>query len=230
MRKLLLILVFTLPGIAWNYASGQVTAENYIDLTKDEAMIFNGPLAQKYTFLHSGTYYYLNNEFSENDLYYNGKLYRVELNLNANSDELILKLPESRKLIVANRSMVGWFTLDSRKFIGVDDGEFSNLHGGYYEALYEGNGLALKKLNKIFKDRIKDNKIDYSFIALTNRYIVKDGVAYPINSVRDLARIYKEQGQNIRKFLKEKGSKFSAKRNIDSALSETMKFIEQLSE
>ncbi len=217
-----------LAGAGFNVVPGQVTTDNYVGLVKDNAVIFSAPTAQRYPFMHDGTYYAFSDAFLANDLYYNGKLYKdVELNLNANSDELVVKAPEGGKNVVMNRDMVEWFTLDSKKFIGVKDGEYEDLPGGYYEALYEGEGLVLKKITKMFKEGVEDQKTVYSFIPLVKRYVVRDGVAYPVKKVGDFNKIYKERKHDIRRFLKEQGREVSSKWNLDYGLAAVMEFVEQ---
>ncbi len=208
-----------LAGAGFNGVSGQV---------KDNAVIFSGPTAQRYPFIHKETYYAFSDEFSANDLYYNGKLYRgVELNLNAHSDELVVNVPEGGKKVILNRDMVEWFTLNSKRFIGVKDGEYEDLAGGYYEALYEGDGLVLRKITKLFKESVDGQKMVYTFIPLEKRYVVRDGAAYPVKKVGDLTRIYRERKHDIRKFLKDQGRRISSKGNLDYGLAAVMEFVEQ---
>ncbi len=228
MRKFFLLLAVTLAGAGFNMLSGQVITDDYISHVKHNALIFSGSVAQKYPFVHNGTYYVFNDVFHVNDLYYNGKLYKgVELNLNANSDELVVKVPESGKNVILNRDMVEWFTLDSKRFIGVKDGKYEDLPGGYYEVLYEGDGLVLRKITKLLKERVEGQKIAYSFIPIVKRYIIRDGVAYPVKKVGELTRIYRERKQDIRGFLKEQGRLFSSKGNLDNGLVAVMEFVEQ---
>ncbi len=228
MRKILLLVAVTLAGAGFNRISGQVTTDNYIGQVKYDAVIFSGPIAYKYPFAYKDTFYAFNDAFLANDLYYNGKLYKnVALNLNANSNELVVKVPEGENIVVLNKDLVEWFTLDSRRFIAVADGEYEDLSGGYYEALYEGKGLVLKKIAKQIKESVESQKIAYSFVPLVKRYVVKDGVAYPVKKVGDLAKIYKERKHDIKRFLKEQGSQASSKRDLDHGLAAVMEFVEQ---
>ncbi len=226
---LLSLLLFFCAGTSAVCQERSDASEIYLESVKDKAVLYNGPTAFVYPFLYDGTYYVFGERFESNDLYYNGKLYRgVDLNLNAHRGELLIRMYGSVTTVVLNRSLVEWFTLGGRRFVSIGDEEYEGLPGGYYEALYEGSGLVLKRTEKVYGETIRNGRTEYSFSPRVSRHVVSDGRAYTVKHVDALAKIHRPLRHEIRDYIGSRGGGFTDRSRLDASLVSVMEYIDGL--
>lgn len=188
--------------------------------------VFRGELAQRYNYPLEGTVYAYSDEFQEGTLEFNGKRYSgLMMNLNAHRNELQVRIGTTGESIAVKRSLVGDFTIGKRNFTALyGERGIKGLAEGYYQVLYRGKDMLLKEIYKSTNDRTDyvNNITVKVFTTRTRYWLVKDGKVTGIRDGNDLAGIYRENKDEVKRYLK--GHKGEEK---DVSLQAIMELIEE---
>lgn len=188
--------------------------------------VFRGELAQRYNYPLEGTVYAYADEFQPGSIHFNGKQYSgLIMNLNAHRNELQVRIGTTGESIAVKRSLVGDFTIGKRNFTALyGERGIKGLAEGYYQVLYRGKDMLLKEIYKSTNDRTDyvNNITVKVFTTRTRYWLVKDGKVTGIRDGNDLAGIYREHKDEVKRYLK--GHKGEEK---DVSLQAIMELIEE---
>ena len=230
MKKLFLVL---LCGLFLAHSGFLYSQEkyDYLQAAGLNAAIFRGPEAVKYQFKYQGTPYAYTETFSMGSLVYNGVKYDgVELNLNAHRDELHLKITSSGIVLELDKNIVGDFVIGRRQFVTlVGENAVEGLPQGYYQVLYKGGDMLLKKNIRTFHERLQTSGSGvFRYFDQSNKYyLLKDGKVYPVSRNKDFAKVYKEEKKAIKGFIRHNRMKFMEMEEKDPAFVEIMAFADK---
>lgn len=203
---------------------------DYLSDAKIDAVIFRGPLYIKYPYRFDGTFYAYSDEFLESRINYNGKEFKgVKLNLNANRDELYIQMYGTGLIIVLEKDYVKDFSLGERNFINHTEGDgIEGLEYGYYELLYNGKDMLLKKIRQIFSEKFDNvgSATLKNFYPAYTYYVVRDGKAITLKGRSAFAKIYKPQKGKIKDFIKEHRLSLAGKEANDQVFTRIMEYID----
>lgn len=189
--------------------------------------IFRGELAEKYMYPITGCVYAYSDEFETGDVMFNGKKYSgLQMNLNAHRDELQL-MGVGGDCIALRNTQVGDFNIGERNYTSLyGTKSIEGLAEGYYQILYKGNGLLLKKIFKHVSEQANfiTGEITKVFTTRYRYYLVKDGMVYKVKDDKSMVRYYKENKGKIRAFIKEHRRAGSATEDIMQGV---MKIVEE---
>ena len=170
--------------------------------------------------------YAYSDEFQPGTIHFNGKHYSgLMMNLNAHRNELQVRIGTTGESIAVKRSLVGDFTIGKRNFTALyGERGIKGLAEGYYQVLYRGKDMLLKEIYKSTNDRTDYvNNITVKVFTTRIRYwLVKDGKVTGIRDGNDLAGIYRENKDEVKRYLK--GHKGEEK---DVSLQAIMELIEE---
>lgn len=200
--------------------------------------LYRGVAPVQYRFRYTGSCFAYSDEFERGFIIYNGRIYRnVLLNLNCHTDELVVKIEKSGILVKLNKDFVDCFSLGKRVFVNlgrVPAGNtdvmgiasvsgYGNIEGaqereidkllpsGYYEVIYDGELKLLKKIKKVYSERINQSvnvdtgsQIDRYFTTSTSYYLMRDkklgrqdsGIRKEIVGVKRKASLYSSIREN----------------------------------
>lgn len=231
MKKLFLLLSILMGAGCFTYVSAQ-DVEEYIRQAKENAVVFRGPTPIKYPFRFNGSFYAFEDKFVPGELWYNHKYYKnVLLNLNANRDELYIKVYNSATMVVLDKNLVEKFTLGDKTFLNVSAKyPVGNMAPGYYQILYKGKDQLFKKIEKRYYERVgltDQNGVFRSFEGYYTYIILKDGIAYPFSQAGAFSKIYKGKKNEIKKFRKVNNMKFIEVGRQDDSFKSIMQFIDE---
>jgi hypothetical protein len=204
---------------------------DYIKDAKIDAVIFRGPTTIKYPFRFTGSVYAYSDEFLEGRVYYNKKEFAgVKMNLNSNRDELCVQMYGTGMIIVLDKKYVKNFSFGGHNFINHTAGDgIDGLDYGYYEVLYSGKDLLLKRIRQVFNEKVgvdaSGTSILKHFYPVYNYYIVRDGKVISIKKRGDFAKIYKEQKSAIKQHIKAHNMHLAGKEANDKVFVSIMQFI-----
>ena len=205
---------------------------DYINDAKIDAVIFRGPTSIKYPFRFTGTVYAYSDEFMVGRVYYNKKEFAgVKLNLNSNRDELYMQMYGTGMIIMLDKKYVRDFSYDGHNFINhtVYDG-IEGLDYGYYEVLYAGKDMLLKRVKQAFSEKAGvdagGTSILKKFYPVYSYYIIMDGKAVSIKKRGDFAKKYKEHKSAIKQHIREHNMHLAGKDANDKVFVNIMQFIE----
>ncbi len=229
MKKLFLVLLWVVISACNSFLYSQQQYD-YVQQAGLNAAIFRGPEAVKYKFIYQGTPYAYSENFAKGTVVYNGVRYNgVELNLNAHKDELHLRIPSSGIVLELDRTLVGEFSIGRRNFVTLLGEDVpQGLVAGYYEVLYNGKDVLLKKNVRMLYERLQTSGkgVFRHFDPVNRFYVVRDGSAMQISRNKDFAKIYKVEKKSIKTFIKKNKLRFVDMEEKDPAFVEIMQFID----
>lgn len=191
------------------------------------APIFRGELAEKYAYNITGCVYAYSDDFEPGDVVFNGKKYSgLQLNLNAHRDELQL-MGVGGECIALRNTLVGDFNVGERNYTSLyGANSIEGLAEGYYQVLYKGEGLLLKKIYKNVSEQANfiTGAITKVFTTKYRYYLVKEGMVYKVKDEKSLVKHYKEHKGKTRAFIKERKRRMAA---TDDIMQGVMKIVEE---
>ena len=191
------------------------------------APIFRGELAEKYAYNITGCVYAYSDEFETGDVMFNGKQYSgLQLNLNAHRDELQL-MGVGGECIALRNTLVGDFNIGERNYTSLyGTNSIEGLAEGYYQVLYKGEELLLKKIYKNVSEQANfiTGAITKVFTTKYRYYLVKEGMVYKVKDEKSLVKHYKEHKSKTRAFVKERRRRMAA---TDDIMQGVMKIVEE---
>ena len=215
-----------------NRNSTQEVLYDYIDDAKIDAVLFRGPTYIKYPFRFTGTIYAYSDEFMEGRVYYNKKEFSgVKINMNAHKDELYIQMYGTGMIIVLEKKYVKEFSFGGHNFMNHTENDgIEGLDYGYYEVLYSGTDILLKRIRQVLNEKTSLDSGGPSilkfFYPVYNYYIVRAGEAIPIKKRGDFAKIYKEQKSAIKQHIKAHDMHLAGKDANDKVFVNIMQFID----
>ena len=230
MKKFFLILLWAVFSVH-NFSLYSQQKYDFAAEAGMDAAVYRGPEAVKYPFRYEGTPYAYTESFLGGTLVYNGVFYKgLLLNLNAHRDELHLKMPSSGIVIELDRRLVGEFSFGGRNYVAlIGDSAVDGLQGGFYQMLYKGEDMLVKKNGKSFHERLQSgsSKGVFRFFDPADRYyVVKGGKPVQVSRMKDFARVYKEEKKAIKGFIRKNKMRFVDMDDKDRTFMEIMNFAD----
>ena len=210
-RRIPLLIAFLLLSVL------PLRAQNDLDRFEKDAgalsTLFRGRLQKNNPFRFNGTFYLDSRNFRKGDVFYNGKHYTdVLLNLNAATQELIIRSGINSAGVILYRDQVAWFRIGNRRFVNLRYIGLNDVPEGYYEVLRDGREPILRMSFKVFRaatDALSARTLDdmddnydpsvVSYYAREEKYYLlqTDGTLRKIgagNARRRMKKAYDESG------------------------------------
>ncbi len=200
---LLSALLLLLPGLG-----AQETSDN------PGRMIFRGKVVVPYTFLYNGNFFWDSDpDFTPGDVFYNGKLYRdVLLNVDAFTDQLMVRPGQSYAPVYADRDQVVWFTRKGERFVNLRYLGYEAALPGFYRVVHDGTEPLLERVEKEFQSSPGDKNgviIGYDdpayrtdvityFALRQDLYLLRDGTLFKMRNIRSYRKLHPEKKAEIR--------------------------------
>ncbi len=168
--------------------------------------VFRGELAEKYNYPIDGSVYTYSDKFEEGQVMFNGKLYTgLMMNLNAHRDELQVAIGSTGERMALRRALVGDFSIGKRNFTSLyGERSVKGLPQGYYQILYRGDDMLLKRIYKKVSDRVESFTRETVKVFTTKHkyYLVKEGKVYTVKNGKGLAKFYRQDKERIKDYVK----------------------------
>jgi hypothetical protein len=199
-----------------NYALHQ-----YHSYLNPETSFYRGNQYAVYDFqLKKGHPYFDEKRMYNGQVWYDGILYeKVSLALDLVQGTLITNDPYDFYKIVLFTGLVDSFTLEEHFFIHLKDSlNPSAPRNGFYEQLYRGRVLLLKREHKVIEQDLSSVQEGVQhYISHTVSYYLKNGtVYYPVNNERELLYALKDRNKEVKKFIR--SQKLSVKKDKENSL------------
>ncbi len=198
----LILLLLSLSAEAQQH-SGKDYSE-YISDASENALIFRGRRALQYELPHNGHQYWDQERFIPGNLTYNGKeYYDVLLNIDANTNEVLVKKDDISQAIRLEREYIDALSIGESGFTDLERQGVKGAEEGFYEVILGGSQPVYRRIAKIFTES-----------ALP---ISEDSLGYPVSNFNlsyydyfeRRVRFYTVKDGRLRKLSRSKASKLA---------------------
>jgi hypothetical protein len=185
----------------------------YPDSLRERQILYNGILWKNSFNRFVGDQFLFTNIFLPGTVGLNGKTFvNILIRYDIYSDEIMI--PRNLEQIIRlNKEMVDSFSIvfenKSYKFIKISSDSLNDLKG-YVNVLYNGRSALYVKYRKdIFTEVTSES--DGKFYQVHTIYFMKEGIAFPVKSLKDICRILENERIKIHEFVKENKLKLTRK-------------------
>lgn len=187
------------------------TEQVYFDRIGDQSPLYNGRLYYGYPFTFTaGIPFFLSREFRKSSLNYEGLLLENVPLLYDDLSEAVITLNRGFWIQLINERL-SWFTIDGHQFIRIVVNKSNqDLYGtGFYEVLYEGHTVLLKKMVKKIREELTTSEGILRYIDEYPHYYVKMGNAYfPVNRKKEMLTVFSDHKKELSQFMRKNKLKF----------------------
>lgn len=184
----LMLLILSLPAAAQQRTDRDYAG--YVSEAKENALVFRGRRALLYEIPHNGHPYWNQEEFTEGNVTYNGReYYNVLLNIDANTQELLIRRDGITPPIRLDREFIGDISIGGTGFTDLFKDGIKGAEEGFYEILKDGSQPVYRRVSKIFTESalpVSEDNLGYPvrnfnpsfydyFDLRVRLYTVKDG-------------------------------------------------------
>lgn len=162
-----------------------------------------------------GSPYYLNDSLTLGSVIYDGIRYNsVPLMYDMVKDVVVVKYFDTPFNIRLLNSKLTSFDLLGHHFVVIgSDGANADLNPGIYDQLYNGTCQLYAHRSALTQQVISDNKGTIRINQAVQYYIVRDKIAYPVNSMKSALRLIKDAGR-IKSHLKKNRLKYRESKEV----------------
>lgn len=195
----------------------------------DEIGLYNGKRYIEYLYpFNEGDPYFNKPEPMSGSVFYDGVRYdSVLMRYNEISDELIINYYNEKIQLLKPR--IEWFSVSGGYFINLEkDSVNSELYrSGFYNVLYNGSTMLLKKEVKSMQQRLSFNpEIPDYILQHDHYYLLMNGTFRPIKRKKDLLILLEDKKKEVQQFIRQ--NKLNFKRDRQNMLTQTIAYYDSL--
>ncbi len=206
MLIIFLLNVAALPAQQTNsIESGYIEFDKLVGL--QNTSLYQGRLyTEKYRTINDRKQFFKSTEFLNGDIWYKGQPYFNQfLKYDVYEDELLLKLEENGNTLKLSKKDIDSFSIEKNHFINLKPKNITTVGlFGYYEVLFQDHMFALyAKHNKNIMERKDKKYVYYEFKDTKTKYLLLyRREYYPLNSKKDILRVFPNHKTQINKLYK----------------------------
>jgi len=202
------------PSDAYQFALGL-----YNNAVKYQELVFTGSEYNAMTGKLTGHPYLIYDNFMEDTIVFDGMVFpNIPLQYDIVHDELIVSYVDQRSYKTAiqlRKDKVNSFIIDRAIFIYVGVGNWNTLAPGYYNLLYDGETVLLKKIKKKVRKEVDIEGVHISFKEIIDYIIIKQNQPYYITNKKSLFRTLHDKEKELSVFSKEEKLRFKDQKEED---------------
>ena len=198
--------------------------------------LFRCRVSMGYEYPYNGAYTWDIDGFMEGEIMYEGKLYKdILLDINAHSQDVLLKNGNIFFSMTPPREGVQYFTRGTRKWLNLHDWGYPNAPEGFFELLYRnGDEMLLGRVDRISK---QEANVRAEFLgpytkpfnpSLTTYFeysrkvfvLTPDGQMHRIRNKNAFLRLHKDRRAEVRRHMRS-----YEKLSLERWVAEAMKFL-----
>lgn len=214
----ILVALLLLPALAWAQESDAYA--RFAKAAGFESTLFRGARPEVYPFAYNGHFYWKSPTFKEGRVLFNGKWYGpMMMNVNAHLQEVMLKPAGNRPSMSVSSDLVDEFYIGGVHFYNLEKKGYDGVQSGFYEVVFEGRDMLLKRIVKIQMENAANNNgmpIGYDdpnykdhvlkfFQYNRAYYFLRDGKLVQFKGKAALKGFYKDRKKDINAFVKSHG-------------------------
>jgi len=189
----------------------------------DQAAIYNGRqyLRPVYSFEKNAHVFFETDKMVRGSVIYQGLRYdSVNLIYDENSDELVTNDYNVTDLVTLFKERVTGFSILGQNFIRLGN------DSGYFQVLYQGPSLVLKKEIKKIVEKPDVPRTLYFIEVIPSYYFSRNGSYQKISGKESLLKVFGDRRKEVNAFMKANKVKF--KKNREDAILRSVAYYDQL--
>ena len=200
----------------------------YVEKAGNQALIYAGELEPLYLNRLEGHPYLDTKDYRKGTLAFDGIVYPgVEMRLNVYLEKLIVLSPDRRLHVIVPSERIRFVHLPGYDLYYMEPkGEKRNYPEGFYVRLYAGKYALWKRSTKGLERRMEELTLTDLFVEKISYYICRDGVYYPVSGKRSLFNLFKENKNELKRYIKERRLSFGDER--ERSLIDVVEYCETL--
>ena len=205
------------------------TQSVYFKQLGDQSKLYNGSQYASYGFVFkTGSPYYKSDQFTYGSVLYDGILFNNLPLLYEDLRELLITKKEGYLLQLIT-ARVSAFTISGHQFIRLvaDSSNRGISKTGFYEVLYPGRSLVLKKTYKNIQDVASVSEGLSHFIEESDSYFIKKGNSFiRVKSKNEMFDIFPDHQKEIQLFIKK--NKLNFRKDEENTLTQVAAYYDQI--
>jgi hypothetical protein len=193
-----------------------------------ETALYNGAEYVIYQHkLDEGDPFFQSRYFDSSSVFYDGIFYaNIRMSYDIMQGVVIVDYPVNASRIQLENDLVDRFTLGTHHFMRIDKDSSGNLFPGtgFYEVLYSGTNLLLKKQTKEVNEVNLVEGVRRTINERIAYYLKKNGVYYSVNNKGSLLDALRDKKKMIRQFIHQ--NKLDTKRDMENSFIKILNYYE----
>ena len=194
--------------------------QDYFSSASDFARLYVGAIEPQYpkTVWHDIPYYKDNANLYKGRVSYHGVVYDdVQLRFDQLKQSVVVLPPGQRAFCLPEQAFIDWFEMDGRRY--VHDPEDSSR---YASLLCDGTSNGIRLYHSVWKitgrDRTFGGKRYLKTLSTNEHYtlMMSDGSMYHVKRAKDVAKLFPDQGKQIRQYARKNRLSFSKREREES--------------
>jgi hypothetical protein len=143
------------------------------------------------------------------DVFYDKKFFdHVPLLYDVTTDRVITENYYSAQPIALVSEKLIRFTFGNHSFLRETNSTLPK--PGFYELLYDGPSRSLARRQKVIRETIVSQKLEIKFDPKNRYFILKNGKYFPVKSKGSVLKLFEDEKQSLRQFIKKSKLKFGS--------------------
>jgi hypothetical protein len=201
---------------------------SYHEFFAPEAGLYNGFEYVPYLLPFSeGHPFFQFDHYDTGSILYDGVLYNnVRMLFDLAQDVLVIDPPFHSSAIQLFNDKVEAFVLFGHNFVRIasDSANLWKLATGFYEVMYRGSSVLLRKDSKNIQQTVVYDGLQVFVKEKVSYYLKKNGIYYPVNNKKELMNVLADAKKIIRQFMRK--NKINLSRDSDNALIRIVAFYD----
>ena len=198
----------------------------YLSNIKEQSGLLNGRMNIPYLFhFESGSPFFESETFMNSDVIYDGVRYSdIPIIYDQVSAMIIMHAPHGRLQLTSEK--VARFTIEGHHFIRLEKDTLNKIATGFYEQLYEGGIIVLKKVEKLIREDLQSGVV-LRYINQKDSYYLKDASGYhPVKKKGEILDVLHDHKQELQQFIKK--NKLNFRKDMSNAIVQLASYYDQL--
>lgn len=197
----------------------QFTLNLYNNAVRNQELVFTGSEYKAMTGKLTGHPYFYLDHFVEDTIVFDDMVFPdIPLQYDIVKDELVIEYVDyldDKLTIQLRKEKVNSFHIDGNVFINVTDDTRNTLAPGYYNLLYKGEILFLKKIKKSVLKEVDIKGVHISFKEIIKYIIVKHGKPHHITNKKSLFKALDDKEKELSTYAREENLRFKQHKEED---------------
>ncbi|MEZ4777599.1 MAG: hypothetical protein R3D00_30775 [Bacteroidia bacterium] len=207
----------------------QQAVDLYEESMHSQALLLSGSQYAPMAGNLRGHPYYLQDNVDGCTVVYEGVSFSpVRMRYDIFHDEVIIDYISSDgypELVQLHKAKIDRFIIQNQLFVHYLPDTWANLKEGFYQPVYQGKTVLLKKITKEAQQEFDITKAITFFEEKHRYFLIKNEIAYPVNNKKSLLKLFPEEKKRLMKHARAEESRFND--NKEAGMIQLIQYYDQ---